>query len=110
MKIILSILTSVTIWSFFNLTSYADSTIENLEQSCYDWNFQACYDLAVEYNKGEKVVKDSSKAHELFEEACEGGLAAGCGGVGGDYSAGIGVKQDIQRALYYFHKACDREI
>ena len=66
MKIILSILTSVTIWSFFNLTSYADSTIENLEQSCYDWNFQACYDLAVEYNKGEKVVKDSSKAHELF--------------------------------------------
>ena len=45
------------------------------------------------YKKG-----DYQKAAELYQKACDGGEALGCGSLGHLYTEGHGVKQDYQKA------------
>ena len=43
--------------------------------------------------------KDPAKAMALYNKACDGGSALGCGNLGVMYSLGKGVKQDVAKAV-----------
>ncbi len=54
------------------------------------------------YDKG-----DYQKAAELYQKACDGGEAFGCGKLGISYAKGQGVRQNYQKAAELYQKACD---
>ena len=54
------------------------------------------------YDKG-----DYQKAAELYQKACDSGVAGGCYNLGLLYDEGQGVNQDYQKAAQLFQKACD---
>ena len=47
------------------------------------------------------------KAAELYQKACDGGVALGCAASGTLYADGKGVRQDYQKAAELYQKACD---
>ena len=59
------------------------------------------------YEDGEGVKKDYKKAVELYNKACDGGVADGCNNLGYMYTHDKGVKRDMTRATGYFRRACD---
>lgn len=59
------------------------------------------------YDNGIEVKKDYKKAVELFDKACDGGIADGCNNLGHMYANGKGVKMDMTRAMGYARRACD---
>ena len=54
------------------------------------------------YNKG-----DYQKAAQLYQKACDSGVAEGCSNLGDLYADGQGVNQDYQKAAQLYQKACD---
>ena len=54
------------------------------------------------YNKG-----DYQKAAQLYQKACDSGVAEGCFNLGALYGNGQGVKQNFSTAKQYCGKACD---
>ncbi len=66
-----------------------------------------CSDLGAMYEDGEGVKKDYKKAVELYNKACDGGVADGCNNLGYMYTHDKGVKRDMTRATGYFRRACD---
>jgi len=61
------------------------------------------------YDNGKGVKKDYKKAVELYNKACDGGLADGCNNLGRMYAHGKGVKMDMTRAMGYARRACDAD-
>lgn len=60
------------------------------------------FELAREaYSKG-----DYQKVAELWQKACDGGWAGGCGSLGLLYANGKGVEQDYRKATEMLNKAC----
>ena len=60
-------------------------------------------ELGVEaYDRG-----DYQKAAQLWQKACDGGYAEGCGSLGFLYEYGKGVRQNFSTAKQYYGKACD---
>jgi TPR repeat protein len=59
------------------------------------------------YEVGEVVRKVAARAAALFEQACDGGFAAGCNNLGRMYEAGEGVPKDATRAAALYRRACD---
>ena len=54
------------------------------------------------YDKG-----DYQKAAQLYQKACNSGVAEGCAILGILYQDGKGVKQNFSTAKQYYGKACD---
>ena len=54
------------------------------------------------YEKG-----DYQKAAQLYQKACDGGIAEGCFGLGVLYENGKGIRQNFSTAKQYYSKACD---
>ena len=54
------------------------------------------------YEKG-----DYQKAAQLYQKACDGGIAEGCYNLGVLYADGQGVRQNFSTAKQYYGKACD---
>lgn len=50
---------------------------------------------------------DFQKAAQLFQKACDGRYAKGCGSLGFLYEYGKGIRQNFSTAKEYYGKACD---
>ena len=61
--------------------------------------------LGVRYDNGEGVPKDAAKAAQLYQKACDGGIAGGCFNLGASYSSGQGVLTSGAAAAESYHKA-----
>ena len=100
-----------SIWTFPCVT-YAQQTdqrvINLLEKKCDAKEFVYCVDLAIRYANGDLVRKDLSKSVQLFQRACDGGLADSCGMLGMFYEDGTnGVLENKSKAIQFYQKACD---
>ena len=54
------------------------------------------------YDKG-----DYQKAAQLYQKACDSGVAGGCNSLGFLYGEGKGVNRDYQKAAQLYQKTCD---
>jgi TPR repeat protein len=68
----------------------------------------AQYNLGLRYLTGDRVVKDLTKAVELFQEAADQGLADAQHVLGLCYALGDGVAKDSTKAVELFQKAADQ--
>ncbi len=59
------------------------------------------------YESGEGVTRDLARAVSLYQQACDGGEAAGCSNLGALYESGEGVPQNSAHAATLFQQACD---
>jgi len=59
------------------------------------------------YSDNKRVGQDYQKAAQLFQKACDGGEALGCGSLGILYEYGQGVRQNFTTAKQHYGKACD---
>ena len=66
------------------------------------------YKLGMEYNSGNIVKKDDSKALELLLKASELGSADAMGSVGVMYEYAVGADKDINKAIEYYNKSIKR--
>lgn len=82
-------------------------SLTQLEKECYLKNADACFNLAVKYEQGQYISKDTFKAVEFYQKSCEGGNAGGCNNLAWAYSEGVGVRLDKSKALLFYGKACD---
>ena len=53
------------------------------------------------------VKGDYQKAAQLYQKACDSGVAGGCNSLGSLYGEGKGVNRDYQKATQLFQKTCD---
>ena len=56
------------------------------------------------------MVKDETRAFELYQRACEGKEAAGCANLGNLYSDGRGTRRDLAQAVTSYKVACDADL
>ena len=66
-----------------------------------------CGILGTLYAGGKGVRQDYQKAAELYQKACDGGVAMDCGILGTLYAEGSEIRQDYQKAAELLKKACD---
>jgi TPR repeat protein len=59
------------------------------------------------YAQGSGVPKDEARTAALFEQACSGNSADGCGNLGLMYENGSGVSNDVARAVTLYKQACN---
>ncbi len=76
-----------------------------LTKACQAGKASACFDLAGQYDLGERVGVDASRAAELYLKACDGGEARGCLGLAGLVDEGRGVAKDEAEALRWYREA-----
>ncbi len=81
---------------------------KQLRGACDAGDVTACNRFAIKLQKGEYVLRDDTRAAELFEKACTGGVGEGCASLGVVYQRGRGVKRDSARALTLFEQGCER--
>ena len=96
----------------FPCLTYAQATdqrvINLLEKKCDAKEFIYCVELASRYLKGDFVRKDVTKSVELYQKACDGGLAGSCAILGMFYEDGTnGVIENKSKAIQFYQKACD---
>lgn len=65
----------------------------------------ASYNLALMYDTGSGVQRDSGMAARFYHQAADGGLAAAQNALGRMYEMGRGVKQDIAAAKHWYRRA-----
>jgi TPR repeat protein len=66
----------------------------------------ACYNLALQYERGLGATKQRDRAKDLFEQSCKGGDQLACDSLALRYRNGDGVPQDKSRAALLFEHAC----
>ncbi|MEJ2437067.1 MAG: tetratricopeptide repeat protein, partial [Sulfurovaceae bacterium] len=102
-------------------TQEIPGSIKELEKKCNDNDYEACTDLAIDYDYGdgvtqdmnkaaqfyEGVKKDASKSAQLYKIACDGDYALGCYNLGILYDNGTGVEQDKSKAIDLYKVACE---
>ena len=54
-----------------------------------------------------RAPRTPKRAAQLFQKACDGGEAAGCGELGVAYREGRGVPRDVAKAAALFTRGCD---
>ncbi len=113
------VLLAVALIVIFNITvseSYVEE-IQNLSaeekfnqntKQCDENNYEACYQLALQYNLGEFVQIDEGKALTYYEIACnDGSVTLACINAGAMYLNGTNTTiQNMNVALDYFTKSC----
>jgi TPR repeat protein len=67
---------------------------------------KACVDLGLAYYSGAEVKQNLTWARDLFDEACNFGVASGCNDLGNMYLEGKGVERDVDRARQLIESAC----
>ena len=66
-----------------------------------------CLELGESYRNGDGVPRDTTRAAEFYQQACEGGVAEGCYSLGFMYNMGEGLGKDRARAGELFQQACE---
>jgi uncharacterized protein len=82
------------------------ASVEECTSACESGNAGSCYSAAVEYEIGEKVEQDYSRAADLYERACNEGAAGGCNNLGVLYEIGLSRDQDERKAGSLYDQAC----
>lgn len=72
-----------------------------LKKACDGNDNSGCFNLAISYDLGQGVSKNSTKACELYKKACELNHANAC------YIVGGYLNSNENEALNYFIKACN---
>ena len=81
--------------------------IDELKKNCEKNIFESCSILALRYDNGLGVDRDSFIAFELYKKSCNGNNASGCFSLAWNYEHGRAVKQDKSKALRLYGKACE---
>ena len=78
---------AIIIMLLFSIGVAKDSNLnpKELETNCNKGDIASCRDLGHLYFQGEGVKKDYNKAAQLWQKACDGGNAEGCGFLGDLY-------------------------
>jgi TonB family protein len=76
--------------------------VKALERGCDDGNLRDCEILAGLLASGRGVERDRARSRELYERACQGGLASSC-----EQLARSLMPEDWDRARALFEQACD---
>lgn len=74
---------------------------------CDGGDTKACYSLGVQYDDGEGLAGDHSKAATLYQKACDANEGNGCEALGDMYWYGIGFKEDQVKGKALLKKGCD---
>ena len=89
-------------------TQEIPSSIRDMEEKCNDNDYEACTDLAIDYDYGEDgVAQDMNKAAQFYKKGCDGGDLLGCNNLGILYEDGDGVKKDASKSAQLYKIACD---
>ena len=70
-------------------------------------NPEAMYELGNAYINGDGVIKNESKANDLYLKAANGGNAEAMNDLANNYQDGIGVPKDLNKAIEWYQKAVD---
>jgi TPR repeat protein len=79
--------------------------VRKLKHDCAH-DAKPCVVLGLAYYDGIEVKKNVAWARDLFEDACDLGVAAGCNDLGNMYLEGKGVERDVDRARNLIEAAC----
>ena len=85
-----------------------EEKIDLLKEASEQGLARGWYKLGMEYNLGNIVKKDDSKALELLLKASELGSADAMGSVGVMYEYAVGADKDINKAIEYYNKSIKR--
>ena len=85
-----------------------EEKIDLLKEASEQGLARGWYKLGMEYNSGNIVKKDDSKALELLLKASELGSADAMGSVGVMYEYAVGADKDINKAIEYYNKSIKR--
>lgn len=85
-----------------------EEKIDLLKEASEQGLARGWYKLGMEYNSGNIVKKDDSKALELLLKASELGSADAMGSVGVMYEYSVGADKDINKAIEYYNKSIKR--
>jgi hypothetical protein len=77
------------------------------ESVCRSGDADACFSVALEFNKGEFVAEDHVKALEFSDLACAGDVALACFQSARWYRDGIGTEAAPDKSKHAFKRACD---
>jgi TPR repeat protein len=83
-----------------------ERTGRTLRGTCESGDATACYNLGVQYEFGDEVKLDETRAASLYQQACDGGDMRGCIRLGGLYANGTGVTQDYTHAAALYERGC----
>lgn len=82
------------------------ASVDECASKCESGDATSCYGAAVEYETGDKVTQDYSRAAKLYERACNEGAAGGCNNLGVLYEIGLARNQDEKKADGLYDQAC----
>ena len=85
-----------------------EEKIDLLKEASEQGLARGWYKLGMEYNSGNIVKKDDSKALELLLKASELGSADAMGSVGVMYEYAVGADKDINKAIEFYNKSIKR--
>jgi uncharacterized protein len=76
------------------------------ETMCVQNNWEACADLAGQYEHSQGVVEDMPHAAQLYDRACANGHGRSCYALSELYQGGLGVRQNVKHADDLAAAAC----
>jgi hypothetical protein len=83
--------------------------VKDCDEQCAKGDMGSCSRMGYYHQEGTHGVdKDLAKAVELYDKACTGGWAIGCGSLAGLYMEGRGVKKDPDKAQKLLTQSCDQ--
>ena len=90
----------------------AEEKYNNNKKECDENNYEACYQLALQYNLGEFVQLDEGEALKYYELACNNGdVTLACINAGAMYLNGTNSTiQNMNVALDYLTKSCPENV
>ncbi|MCE2029791.1 caspase family protein [Sessilibacter corallicola] len=80
---------------------------QTLLDNCNNGNTSDCVSLGYDFDIGDGVPQNYTKASELYLKGCEGGEARGCTNLGVLYEKGRGVTQNYTKARDLYLKGCE---
>jgi TPR repeat protein len=97
-------------WTSSGICARAVPSIQQVlacQHSCESGSGASCLRMAKQYEAGEGVERDLTRAAEMYQEACfHGDEPSGCVSVGLMNEAGLGGEEERKKAHQYFHIAC----
>ena len=107
-KTISFIAASISIFTHLSIYSLAAENILTAQLAVKGCgSAEECYNIGLQYYKGEGVVKNQTRSAQLFTKACETGYASGCFNAGYQYANGHGVAKDLTLASKFYAKSCE---
>jgi len=87
----------------------SSADISLLKENCENNESASCLRLAMFYDTGENVDKNSSQSVVYMRKACDKGSAFGCKLLGYQYSLGENIEKDYAKAKDLFMQACEED-